>query len=105
MTVHMVRYEVKPDHIEELEAAVGEVFAAVHAERPEGVSYTMLRLSDGVTLVGLLALADGVPNPLPDIPAARRLQERLPDWVVGGPVAPEPLEILGSYRFFRDSAG
>src|SRR5688500_5874765 len=101
MTVLVVRYEVKEEHVAEAEAAIGEVFAAVGREKPAGVRYSIGKLPDGVTFVGVLELADGADNPLPALPAARELQRRLPGWVVGGtPPAPQPLQLVGSYELF-----
>ena len=43
------------------------MFAAIEAARPEGLHYSSWCSSDGVTFVALLALDEGVENPLPAI--------------------------------------
>ena len=100
MTVLMVRYQVREESVAEVEAGIEKAMAAIEAQRPEGVRYAMGKLPDGVTFVGVLELDDGVENPLPGIPAARELQQRLPDVVIGEPPVPQPLQVVGSYRLF-----
>jgi hypothetical protein len=97
MTVLTVRYEVRQESVPEVEEAVATMMAAIERERPAGVRYTLGKLPDGVTFVGVVELADGAANPLLAIPAARDFQQRLPGWVVGAPPAPEPLAVVGSY--------
>lgn len=101
MTVLMVSYTVRKEAIADLEDGVDTLMAAIREARPEGVRYALCRLPDGVSIVGLLELDDGVDNPLPGLPAARAFQENLVGWVEGTPPAPQPLEVLGSYRFFQ----
>jgi hypothetical protein len=100
VTVLMVRYQVREESVAEVEAGIEKVMAAVEAEQPAGVRYAMGRLPDGVTFVGVLELEDGVDNPLPGIPAARELQQRLPGLVVGEPPVPQPVQVVGAYRLF-----
>jgi hypothetical protein len=98
MTVLTVQYEVRPECVDDLVTAIGEVADALTATRPAGVRYTLGRLPDGVTFFGVLELADGVDNPLPGLPAARELQQRLAAWVVGGaPPVARPLDVVGAY--------
>jgi hypothetical protein len=101
MTVLMVRYEVKEDRADEVEAEIVKLMAALERDRPTGIHYTMGRLADGVTFVGLLHLDEGVDNPLPGIPEARDYQQKLRDWVVGEPPVPQPLTVVGEYAGAR----
>jgi hypothetical protein len=100
MTVLMVQYEVAKEHVADVEAEIGAVIAAVEAAGVDGVRYAVGRLPDGVTFVGLLELADGVANPLPDIPAARAFQQRLAGRLVGDPPVPQALDVVGAHRLF-----
>jgi hypothetical protein len=100
MTVLTVRYEARPEHVDDLVAAIEKAFAAVHQAQPQGIRYGLGRLPDGVTFVGVLELADGVDNPLPGIAAARELQQQLAGWVVGEPPVPQPLDVVGDYHLF-----
>lgn len=104
MTVLMVRYQVREDSVAEVEAAIDEAVAAVAAEAPPGVGYAMGKLPDGVTFVGVVTLPDGADNPLPAIPAARELQRRLPEWVVGDPPVPQPLHLVATHGLFQEQA-
>jgi len=95
----MVRSKVKAANVAEVEAAAKRVFAALQQKRPTGIRYTSCRLSDGVTYVAMLALDDGVDNPLPTLPEFREFQEDLKNWLAEPPIV-EQLTVVGSYQFF-----
>jgi hypothetical protein len=99
MKVQMVRAKVKAEHVAEIEATGQRLFAALDREQPQGLRYTTCRLPDGVTYVNLIAIDDGIDNPLLALPEARAFQEGLKNWLAE-PVISEPLTVLGSYRFF-----
>src|SRR5262245_12220292 len=99
MNALMIRSKVKPESVAEVEAAAQTMFAAIEEARPQGVRYASCRLSDGVTFVVLLALEDGVENPLAKVPAFREFQENLKTWVAEPPIL-EQLAVVGSYRLF-----
>jgi hypothetical protein len=52
-----------------------------------------------VTFVVLLALDDGIDNPLLAVPEFREFQENLRKWIIEPPL-PDQLTVLGSYRLF-----
>jgi hypothetical protein len=99
MSVMMVRSRIKPDSAAQVEAAAREMFAAIAEAQPQGVRYASCRLPDGVTYVALLEVEDGTENPLPALPAFRKFQENLKDWLAV-PAVPEQLTPVGSYRLF-----
>jgi quinol monooxygenase YgiN len=103
MNVIMIRAKLKPESVADVEAAAEKMFAAIHAEQPEGVKYASTRLDDGVTAVVLLALDgpldDPAANPLAAIPEFRAFQEQLPTWLAEPPTV-EPLTVIGSYGLF-----
>lgn len=99
MNVMMIRPRVKPESVGELEAAVEKMFAAIEQAKPEGVRYASCKLADGETFVVLLALDDGIDNPLTAVPEFREFQENLREWIVEPPI-PDRLTVLGSYRLF-----
>ncbi|HEY7045772.1 MAG TPA: hypothetical protein VH373_01030 [Jatrophihabitantaceae bacterium] len=104
MSVMMVRTQVRPDRVADVEAAVQKTFAAIDAAQPQGVRYASTKLADGVTFVVLLELpgdADPGANPLMAIPEFAELQANLKGWLAGPPTA-EPLQVVGSYRLFGD---
>jgi hypothetical protein len=99
MNVMMIRPKIKAEHLDEVDAAVEKMFAAIAREKPEGVRYASCRLPDGVTFVVLLALDDGIDNPLPAVPEFREFQDKLRTWIAEPPI-PDQLTVLGSYRLF-----
>lgn len=78
------------------------MISAIDEQRPGGVRYAYTKLSDGVTFVAFLELAEGVQNPLPGIRECREFQQHLKNrWLDQSDIpAPEPLEVIGSYGFF-----
>ena len=99
MKVLMVRSKVKAEHVAAIEAAGERLFAALQQTQPQGMRYTTCRLPDGVTYVNLIAIDDGVDNPLLALPEARAFQEGLKNWLAEPPTS-EQLTVFGSYRFF-----
>lgn len=53
--VQMARFKIKPERVKEFEEAAKRLFAGLQ-EKPEGARYTICRLSDEATCVGLLEL-------------------------------------------------
>jgi hypothetical protein len=98
MAVLMVRSKIRAEAVGDVDTAVEGLFAAIHQAQPEGIRYMSCRLPDGVTYVALLALDEGVDNPLPALPEFKEFQENLKKWMAGPPTA-EPLTVVGSYRF------
>lgn len=72
MNVIMIRPKVKPESVHEIEAAIEKTFAAIEQAKPEGVRYASSKLADGVTFMVLLALDEGIENPLLAVPEVRR---------------------------------
>jgi hypothetical protein len=99
MKVVMVRAKVKDAHVAEIEAAGERLFAALERGQPQGLRYTTCRLPDGVTYINLIAIDDGVDNPLLALPEARTFQEGLKQWLAEPPTS-ESLTVLGAYRVF-----
>jgi hypothetical protein len=99
MSTLIVRSRVKAEHTADLEAAAQRLFAALEQAQPQGIRYASGRLGDGATYVAMLALDDGVENPLPAMPEFRAFQDGLRLWVAEPPVA-EQVTVVGSYRMF-----
>lgn len=96
MTVQIVRFTADETDVPEIEAAIGEVVAAIHRVRPAGTRFASWKLADGVTFLTVLELAEGVENPLLGIPECRAYQQHLPRWV-GEPPSPQPVTVVGAY--------
>jgi len=99
MPILIVRSRINAEHTAELENGVKKVFAALEQHQPAGIRYTSCRLADGVTYVAILALDEGVENPLPALAEFREFQEGLKSWVAETP-GTDQMTVVGSYRFF-----
>jgi hypothetical protein len=100
MTLQIVRFSTTEDQVPALDAALADLVAALAAADPPGVGYAATRTGTDVVL--LLALDDGVENPLPGLPAGRAVQQALATWA-GRPVAPEPLTVVAAHRLLAPS--
>lgn len=97
MSVLVLRFTASQDDVTDVETRIDEMMAAIHDAKPAGIRYTLGKLPDGVTFVGVLEIEDGVDNPLPAIAEARRFQQGLEGWSVDGKPAAQRLEILGTF--------
>lgn len=97
MPLQVVRFTTRPEHIYEVESAIGELFSAVEQAQPTGMRYLATRHPDRPRFELLLHLADGVDNPLPTITRAARFREQMAGWALSTP-APVPAVVLGRYR-------
>jgi hypothetical protein len=93
----VIRYTTKPECADENERLIGEVFAGLASDRPDGIRYASFRLEDGVSFVHV-ALLEGEHNPLLDSPAFGAFQAGLGDRLTEGPTASDAT-VIGSYRF------
>ncbi|WCB94572.1 hypothetical protein DSM104299_03309 [Baekduia alba] len=98
-TIMIVNTQVKPEHVGDVDAAAATLFAAIDRAQPQGIKYASLRLADGVTYLALLQIAEGVENPLPQLPEFGAFQQGLREWVAGPP-APGQATVVGSYGLF-----
>jgi hypothetical protein len=99
MSVMMLRVDVKPESVADVEAAVTKMFAAVDAAQPKGVRYASCRVAGRDTFVILLQLDEGIENPLPAVPEFREFQQDIKHWIAAPP-APEQIDVVGSYNLF-----
>jgi hypothetical protein len=97
MNVTIVRYQAKPDHVEENARLVRAVYSELASASPHGFHYVTSLLDDGVTFVHI-AVTDGEePAPLPELAAFQVFQEGLASRVEEGPVFERSAEVVGSY--------
>jgi hypothetical protein len=94
----MVRYKVKPDQVERNEELVRAVYDELRETELAGLRYATFKLEDGVSFAHLAITADGS-NPLAQVPAFRRFQERIAERCDEQPVVSTMSEI-GSFRLF-----
>ena len=100
MPIIIVRYRVKADRAEENIAYIEKVFAALEANRPDGVRYASMVAEDGVSFTHIASIETGDrSNPLAALPEfgdftadiAARCEE---------PPAPARQTLIGGYRAF-----
>ncbi len=59
MSVMLLRQNVKPERVDDADAAVHELFAALENAQPTGVRYASTRVEGSSTFVIMLELAEG----------------------------------------------
>ena len=98
----VVRYKTKPEHADENQKLVENVFAELASTQPGGIRYATFRLEDGVTFVHVASVetADGS-NPLGETAAFKKFQRELKDRCDEPPHAQEAT-VVGSYGLLAD---
>ena len=98
MKATVVQYTAKPERADENQQLVEAVFADLEERQPEGFTYKVFRLEDGVRFVHVLIEHD-VENPdsLFDVPAFKKFVEAVNDRCDVLP-APSGATVVGGYR-------
>ncbi len=94
-TTRMIRYRTKPEHADENERLIREVYAELAAEDPDGLRYATFRLEDGVSFVHV-AVTDDEQNPLTSSPAFAAFQADLGERLAEGP-SPAEATVIGNF--------
>ena len=99
MTATVVRYQAKADRADENQGLIEKVFADLDARQPDGFTYKVFRLEDGVSFVHVVIEHDDVVNPdsLQDVPAFQAFVAGIADRCEVAPVA-MGATIVGGYR-------
>ena len=101
-TTKVVRYRTKPEHAEENERLIREVFAELAEQDPgSGFQYAAFRLDDGVSFLHV-AVLDGGENPLASSHAFAAFQSGIGERCAEGPV-PADATMVGSYGLLASS--
>jgi hypothetical protein len=98
MKATVVRYQAKPDRADENQKLVEAVFADLEARQPEGFTYRVFRLDDGVSFVHVVVEHDvDDPDSLQAVPA---FQEFVADVAERCDVPPLAMgaTVVGGYR-------
>jgi hypothetical protein len=94
----VVRYQTKPDRAEENQKLVEAVFSDLAERQPEGFTYKVFRLEDGVSFVHVVIEHDvDHPDSLQDVPAFQAFVAGIADRCDVGPVA-SGASLVGGYR-------
>jgi hypothetical protein len=100
MKTIVVRYEAKPECVEENRHLIEKVFAQLDEMAPGGFGYTSLQLEDGVTFIHLVRETGSSDVALTDVPAFKEFVAHVADRCTVQPVA-MAANVVGSYRFFE----
>jgi len=98
-TTRVIRYRTKPEHADENERLVRNVFAELAEHRPEGLRYATFRLDDGVSFVHV-AVTDGEETPLTSSPAFAAFQSAIGERCAEGPILAEAT-VIGNFNLLR----
>ena len=99
MKATVVRYQTKPERADENQKLVEAVFADLDQRQPEGFTYKVFRLEDGVSFVHVVIEHDDVEHPdsLQDVPAFQAFVEHIGDRCDVPPLA-MGATVVGGYR-------
>jgi hypothetical protein len=98
MTSTVVRYQAKPERAEETQRLIEAVFAQLDERDPEGFTYQVFRLEDGVSFIHVVIEHDvDEPDSLQAVPAFQAFVADIGDRCDVAPVA-LGATVIGRYR-------
>ena len=98
MKATVVRYQTKGDRADENQRLIEAVFAELEAQEPEGFTYKVFRLADGVSFLHVVIEHDiSDPDSLQAVPAFQAFVADIADRCDIAPVA-VGATIVGGYR-------
>jgi hypothetical protein len=98
MRTIVVRYQAKPERADENQRLIEAVFAELNDHEPEGFTYKVFRLDDGVSFIHVVIEHDvDEPESLQDVPAFQAFVANIADRCEVPPVA-MGATIVGGYR-------
>ena len=97
----VVRYKTKPEHADETQRLIENVFAELSSSNPDGLRYDAFRLEDGVTFVHVASIeTSDSSNPLAETAAFGEFQSALDERIEEPPHA-QDATMVGSYRLLE----
>ncbi len=96
----LIRYRLKPDHVERNEELVRAVYEELRRAAPSGFRYMTFKLEDGVSFMHI-SESEGEDSPLAGLASAQEFQREIADRCEEQPVFAGLTEI-GSYRSGAD---
>jgi hypothetical protein len=98
MTTTVVRYQTKPKRADENQRLIEAVFAELDERQPDGFTYKVFRLEDGVSFIHVVIEHEiDKPESLQAVPAFQALVADIADRCDVPPVATRA-SIVGGYR-------
>ena len=90
MKTIVVRYQARPDRADENQGLIENVFAELEQVDPQGFTYSVYRLEDGVSFIHIVnETDDDSPTSLQDIDAFRAFTANIADRCAVQPVVTE----------------
>ena len=99
-TIKIVRYTTAPEHADNNEQLVHDVYAELATTEPAGLRYATFRLDDRVSFVHI-AVLDGESNPLNSSAAFAAFQAGIADRCATAPTAADA-DLVASYHLFDE---
>jgi len=96
----VVRYQAKPEQVEENQRLIEKVFAELHAKSPGGIRYLALRLGDG-TFVHF-AVVETADASITGLEAFRAFRNGINERCIAPPQAADAT-IVGNYRMLGET--
>jgi hypothetical protein len=96
----LIRYRLKPEHVERNEELVRAVYEELHRAAPSGFRYATFKLEDGVSFMHI-SESEGEDSPLAGLAPAQEFQREIADRCEEQPVLTKLTEV-GSYRAGAD---
>ena len=98
MTTTVVQYQVKPEQADENQRLIQRVFAELEEREPEGFTYQVFRLDDGVRFIHVVTEHDvDDPDSLQEVPAFQAFVNGISERCEVPPAA-VGATVVGSYR-------
>jgi hypothetical protein len=93
----LVRYQAKPERVQENERLIENVFQELHAKSPSGVRYLALKLGDGTFVHFSMVESGDSGNPIVALDAFRTFQSGVKERCIE-PAQFGDVTIIGDYR-------
>jgi len=95
----VVRYQTRADRAEENQALIRKVFDDLEQRQPQGFTYKVFLLEDGMSFIHVVIEHEDVANPdsLNDVPAFQAFTAGIADRCEDQPVA-SAASVVGGYR-------
>ena len=96
----LIRYRLKPEHVERNEELVRAMYEELHRAAPSDFRYTVFKLEDGVSFMHI-SESEGEESPMAGLASVQEFRRELADRCEEQPVLTELTEV-GSYRAGAD---
>jgi quinol monooxygenase YgiN len=95
MSQVLIRYRLKPEHVERNEQLIRAMYEELHRAAPSGLRYVIYKLEDGVTFMHI-SESEGEESPMAGLASVQEFRRELADRCEEKPVLSDLTEI-GSY--------